>query len=64
MLIVKRTQGEWIDIAGGVDVGGVSIVVTEVKGNKVKIGIAAPKNVSVHRREVQQRVDLKTEVQS
>lgn len=64
MLIVKRTQGEWIDIAGGVDVGGVSIVVTEVKGNKVKIGIAAPKTVSVHRREIQERVDSESEVQS
>lgn len=64
MLVVKRRQGEWIDIAGGVNVGGVSILVTEVKGDKVRIGVAAPRDVAVHRREVQKRVDAESEVQS
>lgn len=64
MLVVRRRQGEWIDIAGGVDAGGLSILVTEVKGDKVRIGIAAPRDISVNRREVQKRVDSESEVES
>lgn len=51
-------------MAGGFDAGGLSIVVIEIKGNKVRLGIAAPREIPVNRREVQQRVDAESEVQS
>ena len=56
MLILTRRVGEPIII-------GDDIVVTIIglKGNQVKIGINAPKNVSVHREEIKQRIDAQME---
>jgi len=34
----------------------VTVTVMEVKGNQVRIGIKAPRNVEVHREEVYERV--------
>lgn len=52
MLILTRRPGEAIKL-------GDDIVVTVlgVKGNQVRIGIEAPKNVEVHRTEVAERID-------
>jgi carbon storage regulator len=47
MLILTRTVGQKIKI--GDDVG---ITVLGVQGNQVRIGIDAPREVSVHREEV------------
>lgn len=47
MLILSRKQGESIVIGDCV-----TITVVELRGDKVRIGIDAPKSVSVHRREV------------
>ena len=30
----------------------IEIVIADVRGNEVRLGITAPKNVSVHRREI------------
>jgi len=51
MLILTRRAGESLMI--GEDV---SITVLGVKGNQVRIGIDAPKEVAVHREEIFDRI--------
>ncbi|WP_413664013.1 carbon storage regulator CsrA [Microbulbifer sp. CNSA002] len=51
MLILKRRTGENLRIGANV-----SVTVLEVKGNQVKIGIRAPKSLSVHREEIYIRI--------
>jgi carbon storage regulator len=51
MLILTRRVGESVVI--GEDV---SITVLGVKGNQVRIGVKAPKSVSVHREEIFERI--------
>lgn len=57
MLILTRRVGETLVITLS---DGTKINVTSlgVKGNQTRIGIDAPKNISVHREEIQQRIDL------
>lgn len=57
MLILGRHPGEEIVI-------GSDIVVTvlEVRGSNVRIGISAPPEVSVHRREVKDRIAVEGEL--
>lgn len=52
MLILMRRPGESIMIEDDV-----SITVIGVKGNQVRLGINAPKEVSVHRQEVYERIE-------
>jgi len=51
MLILTRRVGETL-MSG--DSG--SVTVLGVKGNQVRIGITAPKDVAVHREEIYQRI--------
>ena len=51
MLILTRRAGESLMI--GEDV---SITVLGIKGNQVRIGIDAPKEVAVHREEIYDRI--------
>ncbi len=51
MLILTRRIGENVRI--GEDV---SVTVLEVKGNQVRLGIAAPKTIAVHREEIFERI--------
>jgi len=51
MLILTRKSGEGIKI--GEDI---SVVILEIKGNQVRIGIEAPKDTQVHRDEVYEKI--------
>jgi carbon storage regulator len=50
MLVLTRRVGEEIVIGGNI-----RIVVTAVKGDKVRLGICAPPSVPVDRKEVHER---------
>ncbi|MBS0393483.1 MAG: carbon storage regulator CsrA [Proteobacteria bacterium] len=51
MLILTRRVGETVMI--GEDV---TVTVLGVKGNQVRIGVNAPRNVAVHREEIFERI--------
>jgi carbon storage regulator len=40
----------------------VEIVIVNVHGNKVRLGINAPKNISVHRKEVYEAIKLEKDM--
>jgi carbon storage regulator len=53
MLILTRRCGERIVIG---DDAGITITILGIKGNQIRIGIDAPKDVSVHREEIYDRI--------
>ena len=51
MLVLTRKVSQSIVIGDGIEV-----VVLEVRGEQVRLGIKAPKNVSVHRKEIYEQI--------
>ncbi len=55
MLVLSRKPGNQIVIADNI-----IITVVEVKGNQVRIGIEAPDDVVIHRKEVFEKIQAAT----
>ncbi len=51
MLILTRRTGESVNIGDDIQ-----FTILSVKGNQVRIGIDAPKEVAVHREEIYRRI--------
>ncbi len=52
MLILTRRIGETIRIADNI-----KVTVLASRGNQIRLGIDAPKAISVHREEIHQRIE-------
>ncbi len=58
MLVLSRKKDEVITIGENV-----RITIVEVRGDKVRIGIEAPKDVAVHRQEVYDAIQRERAIQ-
>lgn len=56
MLILTRRVGETVMIGDDI-----TVTVLGVKGNQVRVGVNAPKEVPVHREEIYERIRHETE---
>ena len=59
MLILTRRIGETVVIGDNVN-----ITVLGVKGNQVRLGVNAPKEVSVHREEIYQKIQFEKQAEA
>ena len=57
MLILTRRVGETLMIGDDV-----TVTVLGVKGNQVRVGVSAPKEVAVHREVIYQRIQTEGDV--
>jgi carbon storage regulator len=52
MLVLTRKKNEVICIGDGIEV-----MVVEIRGDKVRLGVKADSSIPVHRKEVKERID-------
>jgi carbon storage regulator len=58
MLVMTRRSGEKIMIGSNI-----TLTILGVKGNQVRIGVDAPREVAVHREEIYQRIRQEQEAE-
>ena len=58
MLVLSRQKDESIIIGDNVE-----ITIVDIRGDKVRLGITAPKDIPVHRREVYEAIQREKESQ-
>jgi len=51
--LLSREIGQWIDLDGG----RIRVVVVDVRGDKVRLGFEADRDVTIHRREIQRAIE-------
>ena len=51
MLVLSRERGETVNIGDEIEV-----TVIDIRGDKVRLGVSAPRHVSVHRKEVYEAI--------
>ena len=51
MLVLSRKRGERIVIGPNIE-----LTIVDIRGNKVRLAVDAPRDVSIHRQEVHQRI--------
>ena len=54
MLVLSRTKDESIIIGEGEN--KVEVMIVDVRGDKVRLGINAPRSISVHRKEIYEAI--------
>ena len=54
MLVLSRKTNEKIVLTGGIEVS-----IVQIRGDRVRLGITAPKDVAVHRSEVWDAIEAK-----
>lgn len=53
MLVLSRKENEVVVIDGGT----IEVVVIEIRGDRVRLGFKAPRETSIHRKEVWQEIN-------
>lgn len=53
MLVLTRKRNQSIMIGDNIE-----LVIVDIKGDQVKIGVKAPRNIAVHRKEVFEEIQL------
>lgn len=56
MLLLSRTIGQGIVIAGNIE-----ITVVDVRGEAVRLGITCPRSVPVHRKELLEQIEAEVQ---
>jgi carbon storage regulator len=54
MLVLSRKKSEGLVINGNI-----VVTLVEIRGDKVRLGITAPREIPVHRREIQDLIEAK-----